>query len=246
MPSNLRAGIVALLVVIVVGSIGFMVIGDLSIGDAMYVTIITISTLGYNEIGGPFLGGTRIWVVVVLISGMGAALYIATAAVEYGFETAIGSDYRKRRKMQKDVSSMNDHIIVCGFGRVGASAWRALTRDGLDTVVHSSAVEFRIQRFVVPENSQVVGQTIADLDLRRDSGAMVIGVAAPDATIRVNPDPHLPFKSGDGVFGLGQNANSPTSARSSASQPDHDRSLTSRRSKRKFRAGNSTSGTTTV
>ncbi len=318
MPSNLRAGIVALLVVIVVGSIGFMVIGDLSIGDAMYVTIITISTLGYNEIGGPFLGGTRIWVVVILISGMGAALYTATAAVEYGFETVIGSDYRKRRKMQKDISSMKDHIIVCGFGRVGASAWRALTRDGLDvvvidrdpsaidaaleagaavvegdatrddvlaqagvadakaviaavaspsdnlvitlsvkavhpelsvtaravdretekklilaganavvtpelvggeriaalatqpglaefldTVVHSSVVEFRIQRYIVPENSQVVGQTIADLGLRRDSGAMVIGGAAPDATIRANPDPHLPFKSGDCVFGLG-------------------------------------------
>jgi voltage-gated potassium channel len=317
-PSNLKAGIVSLFVVMAIGSIGFVVIGDLTIGDALYVTIITISTLGYSEIGGPFLGATRMWVAVVLISGMGAALYTATAAVEYGFETVVGSDYRKRRKMQKDVSSMKDHIIVCGYGRVGVSAWGALTRDGLDvvvidrdpaaveaamkagavvvegdatrddvlsdagvataraviaavaspsdnmvitlsvkagypdlpvtaraidheterkltlagadavvtpelvggeriaafatqsglaefldTVVHSSAVEFRIQRFIVPDRSPVVGQTIADLNLRRNSGAMVIGVAPPNDTVKVNPDPNTPFTSGDLVFGLG-------------------------------------------
>jgi voltage-gated potassium channel len=317
-PSNLKAGIVALFIVMAVGSIGFVVIGDLTVGDALYATIITISTLGYSEIGGPFLGATRMWVAMVLISGMGAALYTATAAVEYGFETVVGSDYRKRRKMQKDVSAMKDHIIVCGYGRVGSSAWRALTRDerdvvvidrdpaavesaikagavvvegeatrddvlseagvarakaviaavaspsdnlvitlsvkavypnlpvtaraidhetekkltlagadavvtpelvggeriaafatqsGLaefvDTVVHSSAVEFRIQRFVVPERSKIVGRTIADLNLRRNSGAMVIGVAPPNDTMRVNPDPNTPFIGGDLVFGLG-------------------------------------------
>jgi voltage-gated potassium channel len=317
-PRNLKAGIVALFVVLAVGSVGFMVIGGLNVSDALYVTMITISTLGYGEIGGPFLGATRLWVALVLIAGMGAALYTATAAVEYGFETVIGSDYRKRRKMQKDVAKAHDHIIVCGYGRVGASAWRALARDGLDvvvidrdpeavdaaikngalivegeatrddvlaeaglarakaviaavaspsdnlvitlsvkvayphlpvtaravdhetekkltlagatavvtpelvggeriaafatqpglaefldTVVHSSAVEFRIQRFIVPEASPVVGQTIADLNLRRNSGAMVIGVSAPDDTVRVNPDPHIPFLGGDLVFGLG-------------------------------------------
>jgi voltage-gated potassium channel len=317
-PSNLKAGIVALFIVMAVGSIGFVLIGDLAVGDALYVTIITISTLGYSEIGGPFLGATRMWVAMVLISGMGAALYTATAAVEYGFEAVVGSDYRKRRKMQKDVSVMKDHIIVCGYGRVGSSAWRALARDErdvvvidrdpaaiesaiksgaavvegdatrddvlaaagvarakaviaavaspsdnlvitlsvkavhptlsvtaraidhetekkltlagadavvtpelvggeriaafatqsglaefLDTVVHSNAVEFRIQRFVVPERSNVVGRTIADLNLRRNSGAMVIGVAPPNDTVKVNPDPNTPFIGGDLVFGLG-------------------------------------------
>ena len=317
-PSNLKAGIVALFVVMVVGSIGFVIIADLTVGDAVYVTIITISTVGYSEIGGPFLGATRLWVALVLIAGMGAALYTATAAVEYGFETVVGSDYRRRRKMQRDISSMNVHIIVCCYGRVGASAWRALTRDGLDvvvidrdsdaveaamkagaavvqgeatrddvlaqagvaraksviaavaspsdnlvitlsvkavhphltvtaravdhetekkltlagadavvtpelvggeriaafatqsglaefldTVVHSSAVEFRIQRFIVPDRSQVVGKTIADLNLRQNSGAMVIGVAPPDDIVKVNPDPNTPFSGGDLVFGLG-------------------------------------------
>jgi voltage-gated potassium channel len=317
-PRNLKAGIVALFVVMVVGSLGFVLIGDLNVGDALYVTIITISTLGYSEIGGPFLGPTRLWVAIVLISGMGAALYTATAAVEYGFETVIGSDYRKRRKMHKDISAMKDHIIVCGYGRVGVSAWKALTRDGLDvvvidrdpaavdaaikagalvvegeatrddvlaeagvarakaviaavaspsdnlvitlsvkavypnmpvtaravdretekkltlagadsvvtpelvggeriaafatqpglaefldTVVHSSAIEFRIQRFVVAEQSKVVGRTIADLSLRRNSGAMVIGVSPPNDSVHVNPDPHVPFTVGDCVFGLG-------------------------------------------
>ena len=92
---------------------------------------------------------------------------------------------------------------LVGGERIAAFATQPGLAEFLDTVVHSSAVEFRIQRFVVPENSFVVGQTIADLNLRRNSGAMVIGVSAPDDSVRVNPDPRVPFNGGDLVFGLG-------------------------------------------
>ena len=181
-PSNLKAGIVALFVVMVAGSVGFVIIGDLSVGDALYVTIITISTLGYSEIGGPFLGATRIWVAVVLVAGMGAALYTATAAVEYGFETVIGSDYRKRRKMKKDVSAMRDHIIVCGFGRVGVSAWNALTRDGLDVVVidrDPAAVEAAIKEgAVIVEGEATRDDVLAEAGIGR-AAAVIAAVASP-------------------------------------------------------------------
>ena len=135
LPSNLRAGLIALVVVIGVGATGFVVIGDFDPGEALYVTVITITTVGYSEIGGPFDGGTRLWVVIVLLSGMGAAIYTATSVVEFGLETVFGSDYRKRRKMTKEISNMRDHVIVCGFGRVGSTAWHALQRDDVDSVV---------------------------------------------------------------------------------------------------------------
>lgn len=321
LPSNLRAGFVSLGIVIVVGATGFVLIGGLSAGDALYLTVITITTLGYAEIGGPFDMATRIWVVIVLIAGMGAAIYTLTAFVEYGFETLIGSDHRRRRRMSKETRRITNHVIVCGYGRVGATAAVALRRDGIplvviegdpesaaaamdngfivvegdatrdevlaeaslrdarsviacvasssdnlvitlsvrsqhpdipvtaravddqtehklllagatavvtpelvggeriaalatqpglaefiDTVVGDSAIEFRIRRFVISEHSSTVGQTLADLDLRRDSGAMVIGVAQEGEPLRINPDPHTPFVSGDCVFGVGSAA----------------------------------------
>ena len=318
LPSNLKAGFIALGVVILVGTVGFVFIGDFAVGDALYVTIITITTLGYTEIGGPFDTPTRIWVVIVLVSGMGAAIYTLTAFMEYGFEILIGSDYRRRRKMTKELGRISEHVIVCGYGRVGSAATAALrradiplviveqdpdavqaavnagfivvegdaTRDEalleaglprarsvvaavasssdnlvitlsvrsvhpsipvtaraiddeterkltlagadavvtpervggeriaalatqpglaefIDTVVRDSATEFRIRRFVVSHTSPSIGRTLSDLDLRRDSGAMVIGIAQTDEPLQINPDPHQPFADGDCVFGIG-------------------------------------------
>jgi voltage-gated potassium channel len=317
-PSNLKAGFVALAVVIVIGSAGFVLIGGLSMGNALYLTFITITTLGYSEIGGPFDVATRVWVVIVLIAGMGAAIYTLTAFVEYGFETLVGSDHRRRRKMARAIGRISNHVIVCGYGRVGATAAAALHRDGIplvviehkadaveaamnrgfiviegnatrdetlleariqdarsviacvasssdnlvitlsvralrpdipvtaravdeqtehklllaganavvtpeqvggeriaalatqpglaefiDTIVQDSATEFRIRRFVISSSSITIGRTLADLELRRDSGAMVIGVAQEGEPLRINPDPHTPFESGDCVFGVG-------------------------------------------
>lgn len=318
LPINLRAGLISLIVAIVTGAAGFMTIGGFDLGKALYVTVITITTVGYSEIGGPFDGATRLWVVFVLLTGMGAAIYTATAVVEFGFETVVGSDYRRRRKMTKEISNMRDHVIVCGFGRVGSTAWRALTRDNVGTVVierdpetidhalaagarvvegdatrddvlieagveHASGViaaaasasdnlvitlsvkslhpqmsvaaravdneteakltlagatavvtpelvggerlaalainpdladfidaviydpeiEFRVKRYVLPTTSAVVGRTLADLNLPANSGAMVVGIATGEESVRTNPSPHQPFNAGDVVYGLG-------------------------------------------
>ena len=321
LPRNLQAGILGLLFVITVGAIGFMVIGDLPMGEALYATMITISTLGFDEIGGPYTPVTRIWVVIVLVAGMGAAIYTATAVVEYGFETVIGSDYRKRKRMTKEIDKMHDHIIVCGFGRVGSTAWHALQRDHvpslvverdpevvleavalgaqvvegdatkdsvllearvdtaraviaavaspsdnlvitlsvksihpgisvaaravdhetekklalagatsvvtpelvggermaalaiepaladfLDAVVSNSAIAFRVKRYTVSSRSAAVGKSLAELNLRAGTGAMVIGVASFGEEVRINPDPREPFEAGDVVYGLGSTA----------------------------------------
>lgn len=318
LPTNLKGGLIALSVVFIVGSIGFVVIGGLAFGDAMYVTVITITTLGYEEIGGPFDGPTRMWVVIVLVSGMGAAIYTVTAMMEYGMEILIGSDYRRRRKMHKDLARVKDHVIVCGYGRVGSTAAAALRRDNVDVVVverrpkavdaaieegfkvvvgdgtrdevlveaglyecrsvvaslasasdnlvitlsvramreevpvtaratdsqtekklrlagadsvvtpheisgeriaalatqpglaefidmvvRDSTTEFRIKRFIVATDSDSIGRTLADLNLRRDSGAMVVGIAEEGMPIRMNPDPNAPFTEGSCVFGIG-------------------------------------------
>ncbi len=144
-----------------VGAAGFMLVADLHVGDALYATMITISTLGYSEIGGPYDAMTRVWVVIVLVAGMGAAIYTATAVVEYGFETVIGSDYRQRRRMMRRVDRMQDHVIVCGFGRVGSTAWEALHRDRIPAIV--------IERDpVIVEEAMAAGAHVVEGDATKD------------------------------------------------------------------------------
>lgn len=151
-----------LLFVIGVSATGFVLLADLHVGDALYATMITISTLGYSEIGGPYDAMTRVWVVIVLVAGMGAAIYTATAVVEYGFETVIGSDYRQRRRMMKKVDRMHDHVIVCGFGRVGSTAWEALHRDRIPAIVIDRDPE-------IVEEAIAAGAQVVEGDATKDS-----------------------------------------------------------------------------
>lgn len=92
---------------------------------------------------------------------------------------------------------------LVGGERMAAMAAEPGLADFLDAVIRTNTMEFRIKRFVVGDNSRFIGRTLADLNLRQDAGAMVIGVASPDEPVRINPDPLHPFEIGDVVFGLG-------------------------------------------
>ena len=318
LPSNLKAGFVSLFLVIILGTMGFLVITGLGVGDAIYVTIITITTLGFGNPLGELTTGTKFWILIVLLSGMGAALYTLTAVMEYGFEIVIGSDHRRQRKMNKEIERAREHVIVCGYGRVGSTAASALRRqhvpflvveedparvanvvaDGflvvegdatrdevlvgaglhaarsviacvgsssdnlvitlsakamrrdiavyaraidsqtekklmlagadavvtpelvggeriaafatrpdlvtfVDTVIRGSTNDFEIRSFVVGSESSAVGKSLADLDLRRQGGAMVVSMAREGEPLLTNPDPHQPMSVHDVVFGIG-------------------------------------------
>lgn len=134
MSRDLRVGLVVLLVSVVVGAAGFMLIEVMSLIDAVYMTVITITTVGFAEIGGPLSTGGRLWTMAVLISGMGAALYTAFLGVEYLAQTVIGGQ-RRQRKMERVIEDLENHVVLCGFGRVGRTAWLSLSHDNADVVV---------------------------------------------------------------------------------------------------------------
>ncbi|GMQ98781.1 MAG: potassium channel protein [Acidimicrobiia bacterium] len=318
LPSSLRAGVAALFIVVIVGAAGFVLLSHIGILDAVYLTLIVITTLGLGEPTILLETSTKVWLVVVLLAGMGAAIYTLTAMMEYGLEIVIGSDYRKRRRMERDVERVENHVIVCGHGRVGSTAAAALQRQGIpvvvvdsdpvavdraisdgffavegdatrdeslvearvhaarsliacvespsdnlvitlsakalnptvpvyaraidsetekkltlagadavvtpelvggeriaalatqpglaefvDLIVSNTASEVRIRRFVVEPDAIIVGKSLADLDLRRQGGAMVISLTSEDQPIQVNPDPETQVTAGDVVFAVG-------------------------------------------
>lgn len=138
--------IVLLLVsIITLGVAGFMIIEGWSFLDALYMTVITIATVGYREVHPLSTAGT-VFVIVLIVLGVGTFLYIITSLSEYivagHLVGAMG-----RRKMKKGIDALENHYIICGFGRVGLQVALELKREGMPFVVVDSNAD-AIQRCV--------------------------------------------------------------------------------------------------
>ena len=113
---------VFLLAVVLLGTIGYWFIGgkQYSFVDTLYMTVITIATIGYGEIvdlsGNP---GGRLFTIFIAISGIGALTYLVTNMTGLVVEGQLTESFR-RRKMENTVNNYRDHFIVCGFGVVSA------------------------------------------------------------------------------------------------------------------------------
>jgi len=138
---NLRRRIVygleALGVIVVVGTIGYVLIEAVSGFDALYMVVITITTVGFQEAFDLSDLG-RIWTMFILVSGFGIAIFTAVASIEYLVDLG---EVRKKVKMQRRAAQLKDHIIVCGWGRVGKGTWSELNLRGSESVVIESDPE---------------------------------------------------------------------------------------------------------
>ena len=99
------------------GVLGYMVLEGWPFLDALYMTVITITTVGYGEIGQLSQGG-RIFTIILIFLGIGIMAYflgvVAQAMVELQIRSIIG-----RRKLGLKIKSMKNHYIICGYGRIG-------------------------------------------------------------------------------------------------------------------------------
>lgn len=112
------AGIVA---IILIGTIGYKVVGgpDVSFLDALYMTAITITTVGYADVVGA--GSTtagKIFTICYVFFSVGTIFYLFTALAAFMVEGEVRKVF-KRRKMEKRIDKMRNHYIVCGIGMVG-------------------------------------------------------------------------------------------------------------------------------
>ena len=121
------------LFIVIFGTVGYIVIEDWGFLDALYMTIITISTVGYSEVHHVSKAG-RLFTILLVFFGVGFTLYIAAAVVQFMVEGRIRL-ILGRRRLEKKISRMKDHYIVCGYGRIGRVLCRNLKRKPLDLVV---------------------------------------------------------------------------------------------------------------
>ena len=133
--ARFRFGIVLLLLVLVTGTVGYMVIG-LSLLDSVYQTVITVSTVGFREvtIEGEISTAYKIFTIGLVLFGAGTVLYTLGLLLETLLEGRL-SDTIWRRRMQKRIDELSDHVIVCGWGQVGQAIGAYVMRTGSDVVV---------------------------------------------------------------------------------------------------------------
>ena len=126
------AGLGVLALVIGAGTFGYSRLG-LTPGEAVYQTVITITTVGYQEVG-TVTGGYRAFTVLLILFGTGTALYTLGVAIESLFEGRL-DDQIRRRRMQKQIDRLAGHVVLCGLGQVGRAIYDELVRAGRHVVV---------------------------------------------------------------------------------------------------------------
>ncbi len=108
---------VLLAIVVVVGVGGYMLINGWSLLDSFYMVIITISTVGYTEVHPQGEAG-RLFTSGLIVVGVATMLYGFGVFAETLADNAFGR-YRRERQLQRDLSQLRDHFIICGYGRIG-------------------------------------------------------------------------------------------------------------------------------
>ena len=178
---HLILSLILALLCFLVGSVGYMIIEKWGFLDAAYMTIITLSTVGYKEVHAMSETG-RLFTVGLVVTGVGFTLYIAGAMVQLMVEGRI----RKllgRRRLTRRIKRLKNHYIVCGYGRIG----RVLSRDLLDTKLEIVVIEHDENLIPVMEEDKVPyisGDATDEATLQKagiDRAKGLVAVLATDA-----------------------------------------------------------------
>lgn len=122
-----------LLIVVIISTTGYVLIEKWPILDAFFMTLITVSTVGYKEVH-PLSTMGRLYTLFVIFFGVGTLFYTLAVGVEAMIEGHITGLIGKVRFM-KQLSKMKDHYIICGYGRVGQEIAKELLRHKVEFVL---------------------------------------------------------------------------------------------------------------
>ncbi len=131
------------LLLLVFGSIGYRVLEGWSWTDGLYMTVITISTVGFGETR-PLSPPGRIFTGAMIVMGVGATAYTFSTLADY----IVAGEFRRilrRKRMQNRIGKFNGHFIVCGYGRVGAQVVKELRGSNTKLVVIETQTSLRVE-----------------------------------------------------------------------------------------------------
>ncbi len=189
------------------GVVGYALIEGWSFLDALYMTVTTVSTVGFREVE-PLSAGGRVFTMFLIVFGVGVFFYAFTAVVQIAVEGEMGRLLGVTR-MKARIGGLKDHYILCGFGRVGEEVALELKARGTPFVIVDSNAEAlaraRRYSYLVVEGDATSDVTLQDAGIGRaasllaaadsDSGNTYITLTAK----ALNPDVFVVARVGQPV-----------------------------------------------
>ncbi len=130
---RIRNAVIALAIAIVFGAIGFTLIEGWPLSQSLYVTVQTLTTVGYGDVP-PRSAAGRAFAVIIMLIGVGGVALAVSTIVQSVVQSEIVSAFGERRQ-SKRMSKLHDHYIICGSGRVGSHLVRDLQRTDQTFVI---------------------------------------------------------------------------------------------------------------
>lgn len=176
-------GLVSGVAVLAFGTIGFVLIESASWFDSFYMTIVTVTTVGYSEII-PLGTGGRVLNIFVLLFGVGTILYVASVVAEYLFSGEL-REIIGHRRMRNSIANMTGHYVVCGYGRTGQRVVAELRHSGAQVVVVDAA-EANVNRALENDIPALLGDSGSDDTLREagiERASGLVAAVSPDSAV---------------------------------------------------------------
>jgi voltage-gated potassium channel len=184
---KLKIALGALLIVIVIGTFGYSLVEGWDFLDSLYMSVITIATVGYMEVQ-PLSSTGRVFTIFFIIFGVGTTLYAVGAGAQLMLEGQI-RNILGRRKMSKKIQEVKDHYIICGYGKVGQQIYNEFSsRQVLCTVVekHPETVEKAIKEGVlVVQGDSTEDSVLEEAGIKRARG-LISAVASESDNVYIS------------------------------------------------------------
>lgn len=178
---SVRLALLLLLSVLLTGIIGFMWIDQYSLLDAFYMTVITLSTVGFTEVH-PLSDGARLFTAILILISVGVIAYVLAVFSYYIVQGEIFKNMHGNL-IRKSIDQLNDHSIICGYGRFGQEIAAHLSAQNIPFVIIEQDNE-RIENIQKSPNSLLY---VHD-DATHDEALIQAGIYRAKAVISALPD----------------------------------------------------------
>lgn len=158
------------------GTFGYMIIEGWNLLDSIYMTIITITTVGFREVHDLSFSG-KVFTIILVIGGVGTVLYTLSTGAKIVLEGELQEIFGRKR-LERKIRDLKDHYIVCGYGRMGKIICRELGERGIEFVV-------------IEKNPDITQEKVATLifegDATKDEILKEVGIEKSKGLISVLP-----------------------------------------------------------
>ncbi|MGY6648450.1 potassium channel family protein [Wenyingzhuangia sp. IMCC45574] len=168
-------------IVLLIGTLGFTFAFNYSVLDAFFMSIITVTTVGFGEVQ-PLDDGGKLFTIFLLLISIVAYGYLVTVVSEFFSNNMLMQAYRAKKKLKK-ISKMEGHTIICGFGRNGKQAYAKLKKFNKSCVIIEKD-ESRLEAIDGANMTLLKGDATSDEVLKNagiDKASSLIAASSSDA-----------------------------------------------------------------